>query len=63
MIILSWFFFKAIEFQAVACDCLFFRDGRNEPSFSKVINALKIFHKASTSHGKVIFHGKPKVRT
>ncbi|KAK7145167.1 hypothetical protein R3I94_011307 [Phoxinus phoxinus] len=40
----------------------FKRDGRKEPSFSTVINALKFFHKATTGHGKVKFHGKPKMR-
>ncbi|CAM4628135.1 unnamed protein product [Leuciscus chuanchicus] len=40
----------------------FKRDGRKEPSFSNVIKALKVFNKATTGRGKVIFHGKPKVR-
>ncbi|ROL44890.1 putative RNA helicase SDE3 [Anabarilius grahami] len=38
------------------------QDGRKEPTFSNVINALKVFNKATTGNGKVMFHGKPKVR-
>ncbi|XP_051985600.1 putative helicase mov-10-B.1 [Xyrauchen texanus] len=40
----------------------FKRDGSKEPSFSSVINALKVFNIASITPGKVMFHGKPKVR-
>ncbi|XP_026122041.1 putative helicase mov-10-B.1 [Carassius auratus] len=40
----------------------FKRDGSQEPKFSNVIYALKMFNKASIRSGKVIFHGKPKVR-
>ncbi|XP_043098693.1 putative helicase mov-10-B.1 [Puntigrus tetrazona] len=40
----------------------FKRDGSKEPKFSNVIGALTFFKKASIRHGKVIFHGKPKVR-
>ncbi|XP_016085841.1 putative helicase mov-10-B.1 isoform X2 [Sinocyclocheilus grahami] len=40
----------------------FKRDGSKEPTFSNVISALKFFNKVRTRHGKVIFHGKPKVR-
>ncbi|XP_048054939.1 putative helicase mov-10-B.2 [Megalobrama amblycephala] len=40
----------------------FKRDGRQDPTFSNVINALKVFNKATTGNGKVMFRWKPKVR-
>ncbi|XP_051996519.1 putative helicase mov-10-B.1 [Xyrauchen texanus] len=40
----------------------FKRDGSTEPTFDSVINALKVCNKASIRPGKVIFHGKPRVR-
>lgn len=59
------------KLNSVACDfSLFFlffvfgfRDGSKEPTFSKVISALTFFNKASIRRGKVIFHGKPKVKS
>lgn len=59
-----FFYIDAIAFFFQAeLRCLFFRDGRKEPKFSNVINALRVFNKATTGHGKVMFHGKPKVGT
>ncbi|XP_016312825.1 putative helicase mov-10-B.1 isoform X1 [Sinocyclocheilus anshuiensis] len=40
----------------------FKRDGSKEPTFSNVTSALKFLNKARIRHGKVIFHGIPKVR-
>lgn len=40
----------------------FKRDGSEEPSFAKVIRALSCFKKARSSHGKIFFQWKPKMR-
>lgn len=70
MILSTWhvFFYLdaiALFFQVeFICMWLFvFRDGRQDPTFSNVINALKVFNKATTGNGKVMFRWKPKVRT
>lgn len=40
----------------------FKRNGSQEHKFSDVVRALQVFNKASTRPGKIVFHGKPKMR-